>query len=382
MESDCFSPFLDARIAKIASANSTPFYAYDCNAIVARVRKIKSVLSYPNAKLFFATMANDLEALLQLLARQGVGACVNSRKHLELALKCGIPVKDIQFTSSGITRCDIEYLASRGITVNLDSLGQVDLWCESAPHAGVGIRINAGSLTGNITLADRLGISAAEIGVVSDHAKMRGSYINGLHVYAGTNFQSVEEIMPTLRKFFALAKTINTLDYVNIGGGIGIDYKRSGNNFDISRFGSEVSALAHELARTIGRQIELIFEPGRGLIGTCGVFIARVTDTKVLNQKRFVSTDASIAIFPRPFHHPDSPHRVRCLNDKGECETPKEEIWIVGRTTFSKDVLAQCFVPEVPGIGDLLLFEDAGAYSQSMITRFLGQMEPEAHLLM
>jgi diaminopimelate decarboxylase len=211
--------------------------------------------------------------------------------------------------------------------------------------------------------------------VARREASSCGGVINGLHVYVGTNFQSADEMLPTLRAFFNMALSIPELEYVNIGGGVGVDYTRIGDQFNLLKFGSEVSKLTRRLAERMGRDVTLFFEPGRSLVASSGAFFTRVTDIKRLSGTTYVTVDASIAIFPRPFHHPDSPHRVQAVGRAHETKS-LEEVTIVGRTTFSRDILAQCKLPSTIELGDLLVFEDAGAYCQSMISQFLGQGEP------
>jgi len=166
---------------------------------------------------------------------------------------------------------------------------------------------------------------------------------------------------------------VPSLEYVNIGGGIGVDYAHSGRVFDYGRFGAEVSLLADDLSSFLGRSVRVYCEPGRSMVAEAGVFVARVTDIKELLGDTFVAVDGSVAVFPRPFHHPDNLHHVRAL--RPETHGKVGSVVIVGRTTFSRDILARCELCE-PKMGDLLVFEDAGAYCQSMSSQFLGQKAP------
>ncbi len=93
----------------------------------------------------------------------------------------------------------------------------------------------------------------------------------------------------------------------------------------------------------------------------------------------YLGVDASVAVFPRPFHHPDTPHRVRSLFSAGD--EPKSDFVVVGCTTFSRDILGVASLRASIEPGDLLVLDDAGAYCQSMTSRFLGQVEPSVHFL-
>jgi diaminopimelate decarboxylase len=269
-----------------------------------------------------------------------------------------------------------------GIRANLDSLAQLEVWLElGATEAG--IRINAASL-GNHVSEDRIGIDVAEVAEALAITARFGSRLTGLHIYVGTNYQRHDQMLPTLESVFDLAASLKNLSYVNIGGGIGINYSHEGPRFDILAFGEGIVELAKTLGEKLERNVEVIFEPGRCMTAECGTFLTSVTDVKKLGERRFAGVDGSIAVFPRPFHHPESPHRIRRLNT--ELELPRSlerrtKTFVVGRTTFSRDILGVTSLPDDLSIGDFLAFDDAGAYSQSMASRFLGQPEPNVVFL-
>lgn len=370
---------LDAILESLARHHGTPLYVYDLHRLAERVGELRSAFAAADARLYFASMANDRVQVLASLARLGVGACVNSIPHLRLALDAGFDAGNVQFTSTGISREDMRALLAYGVRVNLDSVQQLETW---AGLGGVeaGLRINAASL-GRRPVADRIGIDARELGEACAMGDRIGCCVNGVHVYVGTNFQRAEEMIPTLDAFFELAVSMTSLEYLNIGGGIGVDYAHAGPGFDLAAFAASVAGLAVRLRERRGRGFALLFEPGRGLAADCGTFITSVTDVKALRGELFVAVDGSIAVFPRPFHHPDTPHRVRRLDAApidAEDACPLRDVVVVGRTTFSKDILGRARVAGEIGPGDLLAFDDAGAYSQSMSSHFLGQPEPSA----
>ena len=369
----------DRNLVDLAQTHGTPLYVYDLRRLRARAAELRSALSGAGVRLFFATMANDREPVLRLLADVGVGACVNSIPHLDLAVASGFIPEQMQFTSTGVTTEDMRTLQRRGIRLNVDSLTQLKTWFElGALEAG--IRVNAASLKRGVR-DDRIGIEASEVhSAVTSAAELNGK-ISGLHIYVGTNFQHHEEMLPTLEVFFDFAASIRGLSYVNIGGGIGIDYQHHGPGFDIGAFGDAVSEYTRRLRARLEQHVEVIIEPGRGLTADCATFITSITDVKKLNGKRFATVDGSIAVFPRPLLYPDSPHRVREL--RTGISSPQEikreiETFIVGRTTFSRDILGSSSLSGDLRVGDLLALDDAGAYSQSMASRFLGQPEPYA----
>ncbi len=248
---------------------------------------------------------------------------------------------------------------------------QEDRTIEAAPVAQVIDALGVGQV-------NRIGIDSDELNAAAATAARFKGHLIGLHIYVGTNFQKAGEMLPTLEAFFDLAAKIKELSYVNIGGGIGVNYAHDGLQFDLSEFCRGLDRFAERLRSSRQDDVDVLFEPGRGLTAECGTFVTSVTDIKPLAGQWIVAVDGSVSIFPRPLHHPDSPHRIRHLRTGARSirACSRRMVSVVGRTTFSRDILGTVALPEDLQIGDFLAFDDAGAYSQSMMSRFLGQPDP------
>lgn len=362
-------------LLELVKSYSTPFYVYDLATLRRQCKEFENAFPYPWFQLFFATMANDRKVVLQDLAGLEVGACVNSIPHLELALESGFLTKRIQFTSTGVSKPDMKHLLSHGVRLNADSVNQLEQWA-SLGGREVGLRVNAACLSIERP-ADRIGMSLEDISLAHSSARSHGLKISGLHVYIGTNLQSHEQLLPTIDNLFRFAEQFDDLEYINIGGGVGVNYQHKDPKFDLGAYGRAIASYHSRLTQEIGRSLEIIVEPGRKLTASCGKMITKITDIKYLHGRRYVTVDASVAIFPRPFHHPESTHNVWLLaaeQDKVSCSS--SEAVVVGRTTFSRDILGVTMLADNIEIDDVLVFDDAGSYSQSMETRFLGQPVP------
>jgi len=368
-------------VAQACVAVDRPAYVYDLTALRRTVGELKSSFGDCGAQLLFATMANPRGEILEFLGGMGVGACVNSQTHLNAAIRCGIPSDRIQFTSSGLSKEDIREIAAQGVQCNADSASQIALMHRHVPALRCGARVNTRLLFGEaVGNHDRLGMDPVDVRTVASNLTSGGGRLNGLHIYVGTNFPTHREMMPSIDAFFRLAATIPTLEYVNIGGGIGVDYAKTGLEFDLRLYAAAIGERVSNLSEKLGRDVRLVVEPGRAIVASCGYFTCRVTDIKRIGDRTFVGVDASVAQFPRPWHHPETPHMVyavrAALEDGGDFDGPMMDVVIAGRTTYSKDVLSVGHLPNSLKIGDPLVFADAGAYCDSMASRFLGQPEP------
>lgn len=362
-------------LTELLQVYKTPFYFYSKGAIKKTVDELRSAFPVENFQLLFATMANDNPEFLRIIAANDVGACVNSIKHLNLAIDNGIKQSRIQFTSTGVSGEDMIALLRKGVAVNFDSLQQLERWFQLQQGGYAGVRINTASLTNKVLVTDRLGIEGGQLYQALEIAKRNKGTINGMHIYVGTNYRNHSEMMPPLEAFFELAATVPSLDYVNIGGGVGVDYMNEGNEFDLKEYGLCIKKLIEGLRRKLKKNVRLIFEPGRRLAASSGWFVTRITDIKKLNNTRYIVVDASVSVFPRPFHHPDSPHRAITPFKNGELGF--EDSVVVGKTTFSKDILSKSSLSCSLEEGDVVVFDQAGAYCDSMRSKFLGQLEPE-----
>lgn len=366
---------VDREVIGVAEQLGTPLFYYSLRALRGQIARLRSSLSGYPVQLLFATMANDRPEILRAIAEQGVGGCINSIPHLNKAFANGFDPDKVQFTSCGLPVTDMCFLQALSIPANLDSPSQIEAWCKLKKGAVVGARINAASLDGSTAPPDRIGMDIPDLERAREIARDLGGRVNGLHIYAGTNFQSARDILPILRAIFNLVRHYPDIDYLNIGGGIGINYTHTGQDFEYDVFGEGVCSLARQVSEERGRPLTLLFEPGRSLVGCSARFITRVTDIKTLRDTRFVVVDGSVSLFPRPFHHPGSIHNVsilECADDEGK----KVPSTIVGRTTFSRDILGSYDLPENIQIGNYVAFDDAGAYCESMSSRFLGQRDP------
>lgn len=363
----------NSTLLSLLKQHETPFYIYNEKVIINTVTELKKAFPISGFELLFATMANDNLEFLKIMNKQSVGACINSIKHLNLAVHIGFPADIIQYTSSGLSKADMMILVDKKVTVNLDSISQINQWFSLEGSRTGGTRINAGSLHPQNGQMNRLGIDKNELKQACTIAESFGKMINGIHVYLGTNFTEPEEMMPTLKEFFKLAETLPTLEYINIGGGIGIDYLEKGTAFNIQKYGKEVVSLLKILRKKLNREIKLFFEPGRRLAAPSGYFVTKITDIKFLNKQKYIVVDASIANFPRPLLNPETPHKtIAPFVDNVDLIISE----IVGKTTFSKDILSIAPLPKSLIIGDVIVFNNSGAYCDSMRSIFLGQHEP------
>lgn len=352
-----------------------PFYIYDTDIIREKCRLFHS-LPYENKSVHFATMSNSNPDFLKIIRQQNIKVFVNSLIHLNIAKKAGFEGNDIVFTASSLDKKTIEIIHDEKAIINLDSINQLNIWKKLYPGTKTGLRCNlmsseypvkntrAGQFTGN---KSRLGITSEELMTIKNKR-----IISGLHIYPGTDIYKVEYFIRLYKTLTETAISYPELEYLDLGGGFGLNEKIS---FNFKKFGNKVLEIITDYNNKTNKNIRLIFEPGRIISSESGYFICRVTDIKYRDNMQYIGVNASSVQFPRPLFYPGKTnHPVILLNEKGKVKSDKDLIKskIMGCSTYSKDFLSHLSVLPPAKIGDTVIFSHSGAYCASSYTEFLG----------
>jgi diaminopimelate decarboxylase len=362
--------------------DNQPFYVYD-EELIRQHCRVFNQITYLNKSIHFASMANTNTHFLNIVKDEGTGVFVNSIGHLKLMQEIGF--KSIIFTASGLDENVLRIVKESGAQLNLDSPGQIALWHKLFPKIPVGIRCNivddivpkkthAGFFIGK---KSRLGFTRNELLEIKDK-----SLIHGLHLYVGTDIMDIEYFIACYRKLCENISLFPNLEYLNFGGGFGVE-ENGDSSFDMISYGNRVTQLMEEVSDKAGRPIKLILEPGRIIGGNAGYFVCHVTDIKIRNGQRFVGVNASSTQFPRPLFYPDTAmHPLQILHNN-ELSNSGELIptMIYGCSTYSRDFLRKNINLGDIEIGDSIIFGNAGSYSASSYTQFLGFTRPEEYFV-
>lgn len=372
-------------IIKSLSLNyDTPLYIYDGDLISKNITKIKKSFKYRFVDMHFALMCNSNTHLLQVICEKGVKVFVCSAGELFVALKCGFKPENIIASGTGFTDEELKYFIENGIQMNIDSLGLLERYGKFNPGGNVGIRINFDfnkDFQPNVYpeiywgVRNRMGIWEKDIYKALEIAQKYNLKIIGLHQYSGTNILDSQKFLIIIEKLFDLAKHFNNLEYIDIGGGFGIDYE-NGQDFSWSEFGDIIDKKMIIIAQKLGRNIRLKLEPGRSIIASAGIFVGKIVDIKETDNTLFLVTNFGLSNFVRPYLY-NAYHRTRIISVSEESISISNKIChVCGNTVAINDFLAKNRKFTQVSIGDLILVEDAGAYGYSMGSHFCGRTRP------
>lgn len=368
-------------IISIASQEEDPFYIYHKVSVENACRNF---LNFPEikTKIHFAAMANSTPEFLSIIKNCGLKIFVNSIPHMQLALNCGFCDEEIIFAASAMSREKMNIVVENNCIVFLDSLSQFDIWNQLFPERKVGLRCNitrnennprhirAGVFLGKDS---RLGLSEEELNGFPNKYM-----VNGLHIYPGTDLMDIDSFLETYKDLMNVAMQFPNLEYLDFGGGFGIDDEGK-TLFDIKYFRDSFSGLVKDFYVKYGKDISIILEPGRIIASESCWFVTKITDIKIRNKHIFVGTNASSVQFPRPLMYPNEAIHPVFVLDKNGVEKADAYIKgsIYGCSTYSRDFLARNILLPKISEGDLVVFGNAGAYCSSAFSGFLGFPKPK-----
>ncbi|GAB4228055.1 MAG: diaminopimelate decarboxylase [Kiloniellaceae bacterium] len=383
----------EVTLEALAAEYGTPFYCYSADALEHGYRYFAEALKGLPATICYALKANSNQAVIRTFAALGAGADVVSEGELRRALSAGVPAEKIVFAGVGKTARELAAGLDAGIMqFNVESLSELKLLSQVASARGVtapvALRVNpdvdAGTLDKITTgRADtKFGIDAAAArDFLLANREIPGIRVEGLAVHIGSQLTDVAPYGLAFERLIALYKELRAaglpLKRLDFGGGIGIDYKHKVPGLDaadraetaVDEAEARVSAYA-AMVRGLAKQVEaeLVFEPGRLLVGNAGMLVTRVIYVKDNGARRFVIVDAAMNDLIRPSLY-EAWHEIIPLTAP-PAGAELRPVDVVGPVCESTDTFAkQRPLPPVAE-GDLLAFSSAGAYSFVMASTY------------
>jgi len=370
-------------LEELADAHGTPLYVYDMAGVSARLRHFQDTFAGLDLLLAYSVKANGNLALLNRIGRLGAGADIVSRGELHRALTAGIPAERIVFAGVGKSEEEMEAGLEAGIRAfHVESEGELDLLEGVAARmdrpAPVGVRVNVDVASPTPHEYTRTGHSASKFGIASGRALelYRSRWdsphlrLRGIDVHIGSQIMEtgpyLEALAAVLRMIDELAREGRVLEYLDLGGGFGVGYE-GGAGFPLEDLAREVVPALRE------REMGLILEPGRSLVGEAGVLLTRVRFVKQAGGKAFVITDAGMTELLRPSHY-DGFHRLSPVRTRPGA--PPTVVDVVGPICESGDFLARNRELPMSEPGDLLAVETVGAYGFTMASNYNARRRP------
>jgi diaminopimelate decarboxylase len=370
-------------VAELAMEYGTPLYVYSRQSMVDRLAGLDAAFE-PAARLIaYSVKANGNLSILRLLAEAGAGADIVSGGELFRALRAGVPTDRIVFSGVGKTRVEMEAALEAGILCfNVESEGELRLLAEvgraNGRAAPMGFRINPDIESPTPHVYTRTGHRATKFGVPTEEAvrlyreamELDGVEPIGVDAHIGSQ---ITEAAPYRRSLDHLLELVDSLvadgirlRLLDLGGGFGVSY-------DEEHDPAAESFAAQIVPPLLGRDLTLVLEPGRYVLGHAGVLLTRVLYVKAAGARTFVITDAGMNDLLRPSHY-SSRHRVEVVEQRASPRVAP--IDVVGPICESGDFLALDREMPLPAQGDLLAIHTVGAYGFTMASTYNARPRP------
>ena len=361
-------------LERIADDVGTPCFVYSRAAIERAWHEYDEALAGIPHEVCYAVKANSNLAVIDVLGRLGAGFDIVSGGELERVLAAGVPAARIVFSGAGKSNAEMAAALEAGVgCFNVESAQELDRLASLAGTAGkrapVSVRVNP-DIDARTHPYITTGLNENKFGVPVDD--VRGLYaraaanpsleVRGIDCHIGSQLASLEPYLDALDRLLALVDSLDRdgirLAHLNLGGGLGIRYGDESP--------PEPAALAGAVAeRLAGREIVLMLEPGRSIVGNAGVLITRVEYLKHNGSKRFAVVDAAMNDLIRPALY-DAWHDIVPVRPRDGVPEPYE---IVGPVCESGDFLGRGR-PLALEPGDLLAVRSAGAYAFVMSSNY------------
>lgn len=384
-------PFTKAQLEEIIRQYPTPFHIYDEQAIRENARKLLNAFSWaPSFKEYFAVKAAPNPVLLRILQEEGLGADCSSLAELVLADVAGISGENIMFTSNDTPAEEYQKARKLGAIINLDDITHIEYLEKRAglPEV-ICFRYNPGPLlkNGNTIIGypeeAKYGLTRDQLFEAYRITKEKGAKRFGLHTMVISNELNPESFIATARMMFELVVELNQkldikIEFVNLGGGIGIPYTPDQEAVDLTVIGQgvkqvyEQTILSHGLA-----PVNIALECGRMITGPYGYLVSTVLHKKD-TYKNYIGLDACMANLMRPALY-GSYHHITVL---GKENAPLDHVYdVTGSLCENNDKFAiNRNLPQID-IGDILVIHDAGAHGHAMGFNYNGKLRSAELLL-
>ncbi|MDZ7752552.1 MAG: pyridoxal-dependent decarboxylase, exosortase A system-associated [Gammaproteobacteria bacterium] len=369
----------------------TPFYAYDRRLLTQRVTDLRALLP-ADIHFHYAIKANPMPAVVQHMASLVDGLDVASLGELRVALDTGTDPAVISFAGPGKNDNELAAAIASGITINLESEGEMERAARIGSAAGmrprVAVRVNPDfelkssgmKMTGG---PKAFGVDAERVPAMLRRIGDLDLDFQGFHIYSGSQNLKPESIIEAQNQTLDLALRLaadapGPVRLLNIGGGFGIPYFAGEQPLDLAPIGENLAERLPPVKEAMPRA-EIVIELGRYLVGEAGVYVAKVVDRKLSKGQAFLITNGGL------HHHlaasgnfgqvirKNYPVAVANRMTAGPAETAN----VVGPLCTPLDILADKMELPVAGPGDLIAVFQSGAYGFTASPHgFLGHAAP------
>jgi diaminopimelate decarboxylase len=365
-------------LLQLAEQFGSPLYVYDAEKIQSQYNRLtKAFAKVDKLRINYAMKALSNVAVLQLIKEMGAGLDTVSIQEVLLGLHAGYDPEKIFYTPNGVSLEEIEEVNKMGVQINIDNLSILEQFGTKHPNVPVCIRINPHVMAGgnaNISVGhidSKFGISVHQLPHLVRIVENTKMNIVGIHMHTGSDILDIEVFLYAAEILFDTAKNFKNLEFLDFGSGFKVPYKKDDIETDIEELGRKLTKRFKAFCVEYGKDLTLIFEPGKFLVSEAGFFLAKVNVVKQTTSTVFAGVDSGFNHLIRPMFYGSQHHIENISHPKG-----KERFYSVVGYICETDTFANNRrITEIKE-GDILCFRNAGAYCFSMASNYNSRYKP------
>ncbi len=354
-----------------------PLYIYDSAVMKRQYDRMMNAFDVPKIKVNYACKALSNINVMSLFKEFGAGLDTVSVQEVELGLKAGFHPRDIIYTPNCVSLEEIEEAVALGVRINIDNTSILEQFGQVHPDIPVCIRINPHIMAGGNTkisvghIDSKFGISFHQMPLVHRIVEATGLKVEGLHMHTGSGILDADVFLSGAEILLNIATEFHDLDYLDFGSGFKVPYKEGDVETNIEELGKKISKRFRHFCKEYGKDLTLIFEPGKFLVSEAGYFLAKVNVIKQTTSMVFAGIDSGLNHLIRPMFY-DAYHEISNISNP---EGKKRFYTVVGYICETDTFGVNRKIAEIHE-GDVLCLHNAGAYCFTMSSNYNSRFRP------
>jgi len=365
-------------LSELATKYGSPLYVYDTQKIASQYHRITSAFTpVKSLQINYAVKALSNINILKFFKTLDSGLDTVSFQEVLLGLEAGFDPQKIIYTPNGVSLEEIENVAQKGVQINIDNLSILELFGQKHPNIPVCVRINPHIMAGGNSkisvghIDSKFGISIHQVPHILRVVENTGMNINGIHMHTGSDILDIDTFVRATEILFDVAKQFKNIDFIDFGSGFKVPYKKGDICTDIEQLGIQLSERFNQFCEEYGKEITLMFEPGKFLVSEAGYFLSKVNVVKQTTSTVFAGVDSGFNHLVRPMMYGSYHHISNISNPEGRDRYYSVVGYICETDTFGSNRR----IAEISE-GDILCFNNAGAYCFSMASNYNSRFRP------
>jgi len=367
-------------VQNLAKKFRTPLYCYSYKKLHENILNIKNNFKKIDPLICFAVKSNTNIKILKEIKKFNIGADVVSIGELMKALKAGIKAQKIVFSGVGKTQTEIKYAINKKILlINAESKSEIleieKIAKSKKKKINIGIRLNPNTDAKTISQIstgkkeNKFGVDEKTfLDLVLYVKKSKNLNLKCLSVHIGSQILKNQPYSKMLTVIDRIIKKSNhTFEYIDLGGGIGIDYAHNNNKFNLKKYSLNIQKFLKK------NNSKIIFEPGRSIIGNTAILVSKIIYVKKGYKKDFIILDSAMNDLIRPALY-NAKHKIIPL--KKNKINSKKSYEFVGPICESTDKFATIKKFQKLNEKEFIAICDVGAYGTSLSSNYNVRPKP------